>query len=208
MAPAMKQIGGTRYIAPLDADFGGTWIAVNEWGLAVCLLNGNGPRNGARSRGLIIPQLIWTRSADDALFLLRQQSLASFAAFTALILEPGRSAAVASWNGARLDVNDSADLLAPLISSSFDADGVQQIRRAEFSRRVGANTGDTARLYSFHSSHSSGPDAYSPCMHRHDAETVSFSWIVVTGREIRFTYSPAAPCQCVPCEQEILPRAA
>jgi hypothetical protein len=37
---------------------------------------------------------------------------------------------------------------------------------------------------------------------------VSFSWVVVNRDEIRFLYLPAAPCQCVPCEQSILTRAA
>ncbi len=31
---------GMRYIAPSDSDAGGTWIAVNELGITVCLLNG------------------------------------------------------------------------------------------------------------------------------------------------------------------------
>jgi hypothetical protein len=85
---------------------------------------------------------------------------------------------------------------------------VRQFRRAEFVRQVGGSAVDPARLYWFHASHGSEPNAYSPCMHRPDAETVSFSWIVVTPREIRLLYAPAAPCQCTPTAQEILPRAA
>src|ERR1051326_3966193 len=41
-APELRLIGGTRCISPADSDFGGTWIAVNEWGLTLCLLNGPG----------------------------------------------------------------------------------------------------------------------------------------------------------------------
>ena len=67
---------------------------------------------------------------------------------------------------------------------------------------------DPAALYRFHCSHGPGPDAYSPCMHRDDAETVSFSWVIVTRQETRFLYSPAAPCQWSPSEQQILARAA
>src|SRR5438309_2244805 len=65
-----------------------------------------------------------------------------------------------------------------------------------------------ADLYWFHRSHGEEANAYSPCMHRGDAETVSFSWTVVTREEIRFTYSPAAPCQWSASEQRILMRAA
>ena len=65
---------------------------------------------------------------------------------------------------------------------------------------------DPALLYAFHTSHGAAPDAYSPCMHREDAGTVSFSWVVVTREEVRFLYSPSAPCQCSPCEQRLLAR--
>src|ERR1041385_6022801 len=66
---------------------------------------------------------------------------------------------------------------------------------------------DPTLLYQFHASHGTGmdatADAYSPCMHRDDAETVSFSWVVVTREEVRFLYSPSAPCRCSPCEQKL-----
>ena len=50
----------------------------------------------------------------------------------------------------------------------------------------------------YHASHhpSSGP--YSPCMHRPDAETVSFSQIEVTPRRVRFHYVPHSPCLGLP----------
>jgi hypothetical protein len=51
-------------------------------------------------------------------------------------------------------------------------------------------------------------DAYSTCMHREDAETVSFSWVVVSMQAVRFLYSPGAPCQSKPSHQKILARAA
>ena len=50
--------------------------------------------------------------------------------------------------------------------------------------------------------------AYSPCMHRADAETVSFSWAVVSPREVRFLYLPVAPCRHSRGDQQILARAA
>jgi hypothetical protein len=73
---------------------------------------------------------------------------------------------------------------------------VRQRRRREFDRIVGtgAQRGSGA-LFAFHASHASCPGAYSPCMHRPDAETVSFSWIRVRPGEIEFFYSPAAPCR-------------
>jgi hypothetical protein len=44
-------------------------------------------------------------------------------------------------------------------------------------------------------------------MHRPDANTVSFTWVTVTAAEIRFLYSPSAPCHWAPGEILRLDRA-
>jgi len=211
-APRVGRRAGVRYLAPMDADYGGTWLAVNEWGLSICLLNGTAAApesRAAQSRGLLIPELIWARSVDDAGFLLRQCDLSSFAPFTVVLLEPSAPATVARWNGERLSLDPTADHRMPLISSSYDTEGVRAARAARFAEMVeAAGTVDPALLYRFHSSHGPVPDAYSPCMHRDDAQTVSFSWVVVTATEIRFLYLPAAPCESSIGEQAILERAA
>ncbi|MBI4909752.1 MAG: hypothetical protein HY820_39405, partial [Acidobacteria bacterium] len=40
LPPVVNTRQGVRYIAPADGDHGGTWIAVNDRGLTLCLLNG------------------------------------------------------------------------------------------------------------------------------------------------------------------------
>lgn len=213
LAPAIRECGGVRYIAPVDADFGGTWLAVNEFGISVCLLNGNtgtqdsGP-SPRRSRGLLLRDLPWASTGAGCLLSLKQLDLGPYAPFILLILEPDRPAILAEWNRQRLTVDPAAAQM-PLTSSSFDPSGVRRFRLNEFARRAGpAARVDPALLYDFHASHGASPDAYSPCMHREDAETVSFSWVVVTRKEVRFLYSPSAPCRCSPYEQELLKRAA
>lgn len=84
-------------------------------------------------------------------------------------------------------------LFMPLMSSSFDTEAVRARRREDWTRRLRATgTLDAATLYSFHESHGPQPSAYSPCMHRPDAETVSFSWVCVTDSAVEFFYTPAA----------------
>src|ERR1051325_7153375 len=80
-APYTQQRLGVRYIAPSDTDFGGTWIAVNEYGVAACLLNRAAVGGGEVSRGLVIPELIRAHSASDCAFLLNHFDLAPFAPF-------------------------------------------------------------------------------------------------------------------------------
>ena len=213
LSPAIRECGGVRYVAPIDADFGGTWIAANEFGVSVCLLNGDAvaPHSCTappRSRGLLLRELAWETTGADCLLSLRQFDLGRYAPFVLLILEPDQPAILAEWNRERLIV-DPAVAQMPLTSSSLDSPGVRRHRLKEFARRTGgAERVDPALLYEFHASHAPGRGAYSPCMHREDAETVSFSWVVVTCDEVRFLYSPSAPCQCGPCEQKLLARAA
>ena len=137
----------------------------------------------------MIPDVIWARSIDDCLFLISQLDCSLYAPFTLLMLEPGSPAAVAEWDGKRLSIDSDAG--SPLTSSSYEPEAVRRERVREFHR---FQRGDIAALYRFHTSHAGSSAAHAPCMHRPDAETVSFSWVTVTADEIRFRYFPAAPC--------------
>ena len=63
LPPQVRQFGPRRALLPVDPTSGGTWVAANDAGLAMTLLNVN-PGNGlgtsaARlSRGNIIPALL------------------------------------------------------------------------------------------------------------------------------------------------------
>src|SRR4051812_28549560 len=116
LAPMVTARGGVRYVAPIDADFGGTWLAANEFGVSVCLLNSGGVPQAVgprRSRGLLLRELAWASTADECGLWLRQFDLAPFAPFVLLILEPGRSAVLAEWNGQSLMKNPTGDSHMP-----------------------------------------------------------------------------------------------
>ncbi|MBN9656735.1 MAG: NRDE family protein [Acidobacteria bacterium] len=204
-APQVQQRDGIRFAAPIDGDHGGSWISVNEHGVALCLLNGANlgvsrptpGSTGLRSRGLILLALAGAPSAMAALEQLDSTGLGLTAPFTLLALEPGLPASVAEWNGEELAILLNADPFMPLVSSSFDPQAVRSRRRDEFALRTRACV-DGPALYRFHESHGGGPSAYTPCMHRPDAQTVSFSWIKVDDRSVEFFYSPAAPCRWQP----------
>ena len=206
-APRLSRKDGVRTIEPMDGDHGGAWISVNERGIALCLLNGSFGACGLRSRGLLLSDLAGTRTAGEAMERLELAELWRYAAFTMVALQPGCKAAMAEWDGVVVKIIDDGDAHAPLTSSSFDAAGVRLKRRAEFERITGGQCDDATRLFQFHASHAHGADAYSPCMHRADAETVSFSWVKVTPGEVSFFYAPAAPCRWVPGQTIAIPRA-
>jgi hypothetical protein len=67
---------------------------------------------------------------------------------------------------------------------------------------------DAAALTRFHASHADGLSAYSTCMHRQDAATLSFSHIRVMDGCADFFFSPAAPCQSSGLIRRFLPLSA
>jgi hypothetical protein len=204
--PAVRVRGGVRFIAPADGDFGGTWIATNEFGVSICLLNGASAGRAARSRGLLLLDLAGEQSSLEVCTHIWRADLTAFAPFTLVALEPGLPAAVAEWDGAEKAIVLNGESLLPLVSSSFEPAAVRAYRRRQFRRQmVAAEKVDAHVLYRFHESHGSRPDAYSPCMHRPDAETVSFSWVRVSESEAEFFYSPGAPCQWMPGQTTRIP---
>ena len=65
-----------------------------------------------------------------------------------------------------------------------------------------------ATLGSFHASHANGPSAFSVCMHRHDARTVSHTRLVLDRDAVTFRYWPDAPCRCGSPRTMVIPRRA
>jgi hypothetical protein len=180
--PRLLESGGVRYLAPLDGEFGGTWVGVNEFGIAMCLLNGMGPADGLRSRGLLVRDLLDSVSVDEA---LRRAGGCGYAPFRLLLL--GTDAKLIEWDGRRLAAGAARHLL---VSSSYDQAGVERARRHEFAR--------APSLLCFHRSHADSPSAYSPCMHRADAATVSFTRVCVTRSRVQLSYTGAPPCRRAP----------
>jgi len=206
LPPKILTQNGVRFIAPIDGDFGGTWIATNEFGVSICLLNGH-PRESARprlSRGMVVLKLIAAASVRRVQELLGSLDLSTFASFTLAALQTGQPATVVEWSGAELAARDPGVCL--LTSSSYDWEAVQLARRLEFEGRVRSR--NVRALSEFHESHAAEGGAYSVCMHRDDAETVSFSRVEVTRTETSFFYTPDAPCRRVPGERHSLAIAA
>lgn len=199
LEPRLAVRNGTRFLAPVDGDFGGTWIATNEFGVSVCLLNGANLTGSEihvtapwRSRGLLPLDLIPEPTVTAICKRLKETDLSAFAPFTLAALEPGHPAAVLEWDGSKKTLLFEEAERFMLTSSSFDSEEVRRRRQEEYDR---VQAGE--ELFDFHRSHAPARSAYSTCMHRADAETVSFSWIRVSELTATFYYTPAAPCQQV-----------
>lgn len=214
LPPEVRRCGDTRFIAPLDGDFGGTWIAVNEHGLSVCLVNGfaagGRPAPDARrdyvTRGRL-PMIAIAHAATSAVSsALHALDLACFRPFVLVVFAPGGAGLTARWTGISLDLDDGLPPEQPLVSSSFYTDEVRRNRTAVFRALAGSHTGaDTTAMHlAFHRSHHPTAGPISPCMHRPEASTVSFSHVRVDSKRLRFRYVPDSPCKARGDEQPVV----
>lgn len=202
LPPAIRERRGVRFIAPLDGAYGGTWIGVNQFGLSLCLLNRYQDEEISSieaasylSRGLLLVELIDCRTRSQTQSRIEQINLAHFRPFTLLILEPERPSLLTHWTGHKLLSETDCESATPLISSSHDLTGVSLTRRRQFnSLLIESGKVDDNMLGKFHSSHSPTASAYSTCMHRDDARTVSFSKVNVSRDGIEFFYHADSPC--------------
>jgi hypothetical protein len=221
-APAVRERAGARYVAPLDGDFGGTWLAANEHGLTLCLLNhyevetgeragddtaaSADARVGERSRGLLLIDLIDCLSPSQVRARLTASELPRYRPFTLLALDARGASLFARWSNARLAFD--AAPRAPLVSSSFETARVVAAREESFRRRVVAAGGASVeRLARFHRGHDPRPGPASVCMHRADAATVSLSRVSVREESVEFEYRAGAPCEGGGAVKVTLPRA-
>lgn len=200
--PRALVLGGVRCLAPVDAEAGGSWITVNELGVCLTLLNlyeapvQEAPPSGGelKSRGLLVTELAGAGSAREAVRRLGESALGRYRPFTLLAIDAEGPARSVRWDGERrTDLGPEPPM--PLVSSGYDAAGANAAR-ARLLEAMRAVHGElsSALLLRFHASHQPERGAYSPCMHRSDAETVSLSWVRVTHEAVSFAYGPGAPC--------------
>ena len=199
--PRIEKRNGVAFIAPLDGDHGGSWIAVNQFGLTLCLLNrfddslDTTPRD-YRSRGFLIRELIDCSDLNLVSQRLERVSLDHFRPFTLVSLLGGHPAMLIEWTGHETRAESNAEELMPVASSSFREGNVVLQRRQQF-QKMAFERGrvDAELLFEYHRTHLPERGSTSVCMHRSDARTVSMSTVTVTNEIIEFVYHPNSPCQ-------------
>ena len=205
MPPAVRTTDGAsqdgptrRTMYPLDPDGGGTWIAVNDLGLGLCLLNNYqaaDPRvERPTSRGELVRDLAEAPDAAAVRAALKGLDPGHFRGFQLLVLEPGEDtdeSFVAFWDGVELRCVPLGEAPMPLISSGFDLPRVERSRREVFERCVAeAGVLDTAVLSGYHGSTEPEPGPLAVLMERPDARTVSHTRVSVTRDEVWMHYMP------------------
>jgi hypothetical protein len=192
--PNIRSVAGGTAVWPADPVSGGTWIAVNDCGVAMALLNRNPRINTSRdlqprSRGTIIPQLIGRQSLESVLAAATGLTSTEFEPFTLLVLH-GTQIAVLTSAGGRLSFR-SRVLSQPLLftSSSLGDHVVLQPRRALFEAMVKRSEHPLRGQAAFHRHRWKSRPEVSVCMSRADAATVSLAVIDVGAHEFSMCYT-------------------
>jgi len=197
--PSIHMELSRQVIMPIDPDGGGTWISVNQFGMFFGLLNfyeaDSGKKaqkrssNGYTSRGLLLRQLSICRNLSEFDAQFAQQNLSEYRPFKIMMIST-EIKKLFVWNGVKLLTEK---LNGFICSSSYQSQSVLQYRHEQFKQAKN----DRLKL---HRDHTNRKDAYSICMHRDDAQTVSLSVIRINLSQITFQYWNGSPCSTTPSE--------
>ncbi|MGH9536360.1 MAG: NRDE family protein [Terriglobales bacterium] len=195
------RLNGTTAAYPSDGA-GGTWIAANEYGVALALLNWNDvvqPEPGTskvRSRGEIIPILAGAPSLTGLQSAFAAFNLDGIRPFRLVAVVPSERA-IAEWGW------DSSQLAFQTLSwhsrhwfSSSLTDRQAGILRGAVCRDAQheLDAGSAPWLRRLHASHTGGPGPFSLCVHRDDVKTLSYSEIAVAPERIQMGHFRGSPC--------------
>jgi len=193
LTPASRQTSRGSAMYPIDPSSGGTWIGVNDSGLAAVLLNRTLPPAAARhtatlSRGVIVPALLACGSIDAAIEAVRAFDCQQFEPFTVVL--SNRTRGVSFTSGSTRCTRERFDASAPQLftSSSLGDRIVGPPRRLLFERLIVADADRLAGQFRFHRHQWADARHISVCMQRDDAATVSRTTIDLAASGVRMEY--------------------
>lgn len=188
---------------------GGTWIGVNDAGLSLALINWYSKPQRDRSlcvsRGIVIPHLLAGDDISGVGHFLSDLPLDEINPFRLVAVSlAGQAVREWRWDGADLDCRRHGWQRRHWFSSGLD-EVLANRKRAGVVRAAGDETAQTpAWLRKLHGSHQSERGAFSICMHREEAETVSYTEIVATRSGARMRYAAGSPCRKKPGAPHLL----
>jgi Transport and Golgi organisation 2 len=202
LPPRILHFGQRRAILPLDPASGGTWVAVNDAGLTMTVLNVNqedsrkDTTDPPRSRGTIILHLLHCDTLVSALSRAAALDPTLCASFRLVIADHKELAEFRS-DGRRVWVVCHTAIAEPLFftSSGLGDHLVEEPRRHLFADLFSRPGDLIAWQEVFHRHHWPERPHLSVCMRREEARTVSHT-VVSLGRDrVTLTYHPDAPDQ-------------
>lgn len=185
---------------PVDPVSDGTWVAVNDAGLALTLLNHNlpdPPSGRSLSRGTVIPALAGCATVVEAVALLPSIDTANMMPFRLVLCD---SRHVMAWRSTEPPMLGEGVTGVPLwmpimfTSSGLGDHIVEPPRRELFSGWFGDDpTRYADRQLAFHQHRWEDRPHLSVAMSREDARTVSYTTVDAAPDRISMRYHPDRP---------------
>lgn len=183
-----------KVIAPVDERAGGTWLGVNDRGLAVAIANRRDGPPGERSRGQLVRDVLTADTADEArTFLASVLGDHTYAGFHLLIVDPV-DAFYVTWDGT-LEGRELTEGVHVLDNNGLDED-------AEIPRTVRGDLevgpGESAETWLERAVDVLADHDLGLCRHGDEFGTVSTSTVAVgvNGEpNVSFRYADGPPCE-------------
>jgi hypothetical protein len=209
LPPTKRELNGRAILCPSEPG-GGTWLALNDSGACLALINWYSVRPRVRgnaiSRGEVVRMVSTADSPDVVNLTLNQLALNETNPFRLIGIFPAaKEIAEWRWNLKSLVCASLPWKTRQWISSGFDEVAAQHVRGKTFRRSLSQTSKHDCRwLRKLHRSHTPHASPFSTCMHRPDAATVSYTEVSVTATTATMRYCAGAPCQNLPGLQEHL----
>jgi len=180
------EVDRPSWIAPFDGPSGGTWIGVNDRGVAACVLNGYGPadrdlrgRPGVPSRGSIIPRILEDQDGVAPVALRDAIDFSAYPSFTLLVVS-ARGGEIVRWQHGEGIVREPVPAgWSLLTSSSWDEPEVARYRRDAFASWLAEGAVEVEGIPLVHLHVPPGAERCAPLMTREDSATRSITQVRV-----------------------------
>lgn len=200
LSPEVFTLGDVETIYPREP-MGGTWIACNDRGVLLALLNWHeidAPPSAERqrTRGSVIPALISATDSTEAEARFGRFHLAGLLPFRLIGIFPHkRNVNEWSWDGQRSRSTQIGWSRGHWFSSGFSEPEARSQRGHVCEEAARATlTWDKEWLRELHRSHASAAGPFSVCVHRPDAATVSYTEVHCAPATISMSYTAGNPC--------------
>jgi len=194
--PSIVDVNSARAIFPREPN-GGTWIAANDGGVCVALINwyriNREPGRDVMSRGQVVRELAGkstTAEIAEAVMNLPLHRLRPFRLIAVVPLE--QRVTEWRWNLEQLIARKHDWQMQHWFSSGFNEERAE--RERERVCTAARDRRSLAGLRQLHRSHRPKRGPFSICMHRDEAATVSYTEVAVSRRRATMRYKPGPCC--------------
>jgi len=197
LTPEVRQTGDLKSVYPTEPG-GGTWCGANERGLIFTLLNWHVAKGTKkRTRGEVIPRVLAFANFEDVQRKLEHMYFAGMLPFRLIGFSiPEKAVREWRWDGAKLTCISHPWTLGHWFSSGMSDEQAEATRRpvCKTAKRQ-MDAGSAAWVRRLHRSHAPECGAFSICVHRADAATLSYTEVLSTRHGTIMRYLQGNPCE-------------